>query len=407
MTGPKSRLCLLINTISPARLPVYTAMAKHFDLLLLHGGNEKNRDYWRNVEKNLPGAKVKRAWGWQIPIMRKHRGKFFDYRFIHITPGYLWHLLTFRPEAVVSNEMGFRTLVALCYGSLLRKPVWVWWGGTLHTERHIGVGRKILRKAISRWAKRWISYGQTSTEYLASLGIRRDRILEIQNAVDDRMFSQRPEPGFKLQPRPVLLYVGRLVARKGVEPLIHAAASLQKEGLKFSTLLVGCGEDQKMLNAIARDLDLRNMYFCAEQLPTRMPSVYRSGDVLVFPTLEDVWGLVANEAILSGLPVLCSKFAGCAPELFPSENIFDPQNPIEFKAKLRAGLEGKIAKPDPSRLRPSAEIASDLIRAVDVSIHGTPWPTRHGGSQEEVRQNFSAQEELSGCGSRYENSART
>lgn len=407
MQRSKSKVCLLINTISPARIPVYSRLAEHFDLLLLHGGNESNRDYWRNVNKGLPRAKVKRAWGFQIPIMRRLGGRFFDYRFLHITPGYLWHLLKFRPEAIITNEMGFRTLIALTYGTLFRKPVWVWWGGTLHTERNIRSAKKILRKVISRWACRWISYGRTSTEYLQALGINRDQILEVQNAVDDRLFSGRPEPGFKLQPHPVLLYVGRLVARKGVERLIHAAAALQKEGLKFSTLLVGGGEDEKMLNAIAQDVDLRNMYFCAEQLPGRMPSVFRSGDVLIFPTLEDVWGLVANEAILSGLPVLCSKYAGCAPELFPPQNIFDPLDPQEFKEKLRAALEGRIAKPDPSRLWPSAQVANILVRAVDASISHTSSLPQHREPLEEISRGRSDEEELSGCNSPYENSART
>jgi glycosyltransferase involved in cell wall biosynthesis len=407
MQRSKSKVCLLINTISPARIPLYSSLAEQFDLLLLHGGNESNRDYWRNVEKGLPGARVKRAWGFQIPIMRRLGGRFFDYRFLHITPGYLWHLLTFRPEAVITNEMGLRTVIALTYGTLFRKPVWVWWGGTLHTERNLSVARKVVRRLISRWASRWISYGQTSTEYLLSLGINREQILEIQNAVDDRLFSVRSEPGFKLQPRPVLLYVGRLVARKGVELLIRAAAALQKEGLKFSTLLVGGGEDEKLLNAIAQDVDLRNMYFCAEQLPGRMPSVFRSGDVLIFPTLEDVWGLVANEAILSGLPVLCSKYAGCAPELFPPQNIFDPLDPQEFKEKIRAALEGRIAKPDPSRLRPSAQIANDLIRAVDASIRSTSSSAQQHEPLAEIPEGRLDEGGPSSCNSPYENTPRT
>ena len=107
---------------------------------------------------------------------------------------------------------------------------------------------------------------------------------------------------------------------------------------------------------MARDLNLKNVHFCPELAPERMPAVYRSGDVLVFPTIEDVWGLVVNEAILSGIPVLCSKYAGCARELLPTENIFDPRNQEEFKEKLRAAIAGQIARPDPSRLRttPSA-----------------------------------------------------
>ena len=61
-----------------------------------------------------------------------------------------------------------------------------------------------------------------------------------------------------------------------------------------------------------------------------MPGVYRSGDALILPTLSDVWGVVANEAVLSGIPVLCSKYAGCAKELLTEESVFDPEDAPEF-----------------------------------------------------------------------------
>jgi glycosyltransferase involved in cell wall biosynthesis len=377
MSNAKSKVCLLVNMISPARLPLFSALAERFDLLLLHGGKESNRDTWRDLDESLTNATVKRGWGWQVPMIRRERGRFFDHQYIHITPGYIWHLLSFRPEAIIAGEMGLRTVIALLYGSLFRKPVWVWWGGTLHTERKIGFARRALRAVISRWARHWISYGWTSTEYLRSLGVKSDRIVEIQNAVDENRFGAEVEPAFELEPKPVLLHVGQFIARKGIEPLLHAVADLQKEGREFSLLLVGSGRDQHALSQIAEELNLRNVRFRPAQSPERMPTVYRSADALVFPTLEDVWGLVANEAILSGLPVLCSRYAGCANELFSPENIFDPRDADEFRVKLRMAIEGKLPNPDPSRLRTTPQIATELIRAIEYSIHGPVKPLRH------------------------------
>jgi glycosyltransferase involved in cell wall biosynthesis len=105
--------------------------------------------------------------------------------------------------------------------------------------------------------------------------------------------------------------------------------------------------------------------------------VYRSADALIFPTLEDVWGLVANEAILSGLPVLCSQYAGCAHELFAPESIFDPHDINEFEEKLRIATEGRLSKPDPSRLKTTPQNAGELIRAIEHSIHGAVAPLPH------------------------------
>jgi glycosyltransferase involved in cell wall biosynthesis len=373
------KVAILTNMIAPARIPIFAGLADHFDLMVLHGGFESNRGSWNGLETNLPNAKVIKAWGVQIRILRRENGQIFDQLYTHITPGYLWHLLRFGPDAIVSTEMGFRTLIALAYGTLFMRPVWVWWGGTCHTERKIGLAKTWVRGLISRWARHWISYGESSTEYLLTLGIRRQRILQIQNAVDEKHFLSPAEPQFKIQVRPVLLYVGQLIARKGIEALLKATARLQREGYEFSILLVGNGRDKVALQRLAADLGLQNVHFRQALSPDKMPAVYRSGDILVFPTLEDVWGLVANEAVLSGLTVLCSKYAGCAQELFSAQNIFDPENSEDFTRKLRDALHGRLPKSDPARLNTTQQIVKVLIHAFESSLDERTQAPAHDG----------------------------
>jgi glycosyltransferase involved in cell wall biosynthesis len=368
------KVALMVNVIAPSRLALYSGLAEHFNLLLLHGGTESNREYWDDLGSKIPRADVRRAWGFQIRMVQKEKGKAFNPQFIHFTPGFIWQLFRFRPDIVISIEMGFRTLVALLYGTLSQRPVWVWWGGTLHTERKIGKTRRALRFLISHWARNWISYGQTSTEYLMTLGIPRNSILEAQNCVDEQLFSRAEEPAFQLQPRPILLHVGRFVGLKGIELFLKAAASIQREGREFSLLLVGSGPDKPKLEALAKDLKLKNVRFEAARDPLKVSAIYRSADVLIFPTLRDVWGLVANEAMLCGLPVLCSKYAGCAAELFPEESIFDPQDAKEFVRKLRDAVTGRLPKPDPSRLKPTPEVVHSMTFAVEMSIHKNVRP---------------------------------
>jgi glycosyltransferase involved in cell wall biosynthesis len=364
-TNRKLKLALLTNMIAPYRLPLYSVLADQFDLLLLHGGREANRDSWNTLEEALPNARVVRAWGWQIRHTKKVNGEVFDEKFTHVTPGFLWHLLCFRPAGVISTEMGFRSIIALVYGALFRKPVWIWWGGTLHSERGIGPLKKVIRKAFALWADHWVSYGQTSTEYLLQLGVKADRILESQNAIDDERFKASVEPAWEIQPRPVVLHVGQFIERKGVGSLLDAAATLQQDGREFSLLLVGNGRDKQAIERRARSLGLRNVHFRPAQTPDRMPSVYRSADLVVFPTLEDVWGLVANEAIISGIPVLCSKYAGCAPELFTPENIFSPEDSNEFSQKLGTAISGGLSKADPGRLKATKQLGYELVQELN------------------------------------------
>jgi glycosyltransferase involved in cell wall biosynthesis len=365
----RSRIALLVNMVSPARISLYTGLAKSFDLLILHGGTERNRDSWRNVHKMLPLARVVKVWGWQIPITRRMHGQTFDERYLHFHPGYLWHLLRFRPDAIITNEMGARTLIALIYGTVFHKPVWVWWGGTVHTEnKKSGFLRRSLRWLLSCWVEHWISYGRSSTEYLLMLGVSQRRILELQNTADERYSASPAQPKFDLQPRPILLYVGQFIARKGVDLLLQAAATLQRQGAEFSLLLVGSGRGKQATERLADELGLRNVHFHPSQTPSEMPAVYSSADVLVFPTLEDPWGLVANEAILSGLPVLCSKYAGCAEELFSSDSIFDPEKADEFVERLRIAVRGRLPKSDLARLKTNSQIISDLVAALNSTI---------------------------------------
>jgi glycosyltransferase involved in cell wall biosynthesis len=372
---PKPRIALLVNLIAPSRVKLYEHLATALDLTILHGRMECNRDSWK--KSNVNGASNKRIAGWQFSLTKRERGEVFDYWFLHLEPGYITELIRERPDGVITFEMGFRTLAGLAYGTCFRKPVWVWWGGTPRTERHVGRLRKLLRRIVARWARRWISYGQTSTEYLLSLGIPRERILQVQNCVDETWYGTQPESALDVQPKPVLLHVGQMIARKGIAEFLHAAARLQQEGLAFSIVLVGGGRDSAKLQRLAAELLLNNVRFYPAQPPEAMPAIYRSADVLIFPTMTDVWGLVANEAILSGVPVLCSRYAGCAPELFEPESIFDPADEQQFVDALRKAVTGQLPRADRSRLWSSAEVGDVIAKAVLASC-ANRHPTESG-----------------------------
>jgi glycosyltransferase involved in cell wall biosynthesis len=379
----KHRIALLINLIAPSREGVYERLAAAMDLTILHGDMERNRGSWKEVK--VSGASSRRIAGWQLSFKKRYHYEVVDHGFLHLEPGYITELIRERPDAVITDEMGFRTLVGLAYGTFYHKPVWIWWGGTLHTERNVGGLRRLLRGIVALWARHWISYGQTSTEYLLSLGIPRERILQVQNCVDETWFEGETEPELDVQPKPVLLHVGRMVAGKGIAEFLRAAARLQQEGLRFSVVLVGEGRDSVRLQQLAVDLQLENVRFYPSQPPEAMPAIYRSGDVLIFPTMTDVWGLVANEAILSGVPVLCSRYAGCAPELFDTDNIIDPLDEKEFVEALRRAVAGQLRCADRSRLWRSAEVG-DVVAVAVLASCAERHPREAGAKTEAVPQ---------------------
>lgn len=370
----RPRVALLVNIVAPYRLPLYRALAEAFELTIFTGGREANRTTWQGLEQQVSGAQVRRSWGLTLPYPGRRGGRVFSPRYLHITPGYFTDLLRLRPQAVLSNEMGLRSIIAVLYGVLFRVPVWIWWGGTLHTEAGIGRSRQVTRALLKRIVRRWISYGDSSSEYLRSLGIPQERIVQIQNAVDERLYQQPRSASMHVEPGPVLLVVGALIRRKGLEELLRAAAAVQRDGHQFSLLLVGDGPERATLQQLVRQLGLRHVTFAGSLAPEAMPGVYRSADVLVFPTLEDVWGLVVNEALWSGLPVLCSRYAGCAEEIVPPSNIFDPLNEAAFAAALTRAVTFQIAPADTTPLRTTDDIAGQITDAIQQALGG-----RHSG----------------------------
>jgi glycosyltransferase involved in cell wall biosynthesis len=238
----------------------------------------------------------------------------------------------------------------------------------VHTERGIGMAKRFLRRRLARLVPRWLSYGTTSTEYLVSLGVPEWNIVQLQNCVSEGPYLASTLPAVNLGVRPVLLCVSRLVPGKGVDLLFQAAARLQAEGSIFSLLVVGDGPEKEFLERRAEQLRLQNVFFHPPQLPERMPAVYRSGDILVFPTLDDVWGLVVNEALWSGLPALVSIYAGCAKELVSPTSTFDPLDPSDFVAKLRSAVRGHLPAPDLTRLKRSDDVSGTLVRELQATL---------------------------------------
>jgi glycosyltransferase involved in cell wall biosynthesis len=363
-------LAILVNTISPYRLPIYAGVAARFRTFVFFCGTERNRGVVDAAEQVHRSVVVRRSAGLTIPY-RLGRRQVYDERYLHLPFGQLRDLLRTRPDAVITTEMGARTILALLYGSLFRVPVWIWWGGTMHTERGIGRTRRLLRRLITRWGERWISYGRSSTAYLASLGVATERIVEIQNCVDESLFlNEAPRRGAG-RSQPVLLYVGQMIRRKGVHHLLEAAAQVQRSGRSFTLRLVGGGPERAAFERQAAELGLENVEFLDARPPEEMPATYRAADYLVFPTCEDVWGLVVNEALWAGLPVLSSIHAGCAEEILPAGQTFDPEDTDVFARILAAAVDGEIGPATTAPLKRCAEVSAMISTAVERELAGS------------------------------------
>ncbi len=363
------RLAVLTNVLSPYRVALYNELVRLVgEMAVFLSGAEDNRSW----QVPCPQAFATRKTS-GIVVKRRRRAygrKDFDVGYLHIPVGTVSDLAAYRPSAVLSTGMGARTLFAWLYCTATRTPLAVHWGGTLHTDRNVSRLKRCLRRSFfARVVRAWVSYGQTTTEYLLSLGVPKDRVFEATNCVDNDLFSALAPPSLTVSPRPVLLYVGQFVPRKGLGEFLEAASLIQRKGVQFSVVLVGRGLQEAELRAAAGRSRLRHLQFHPFTQPEELPGIYRSADVFVFPTLEDVWGLVVNEALLSGIPVLCSKHAGCARDLVPETWQFEP---LDIEGSFVPKLEMAIARGSGGRSEfiPVSEIRGprEAARAIMAAI---------------------------------------
>lgn len=204
--------------------------------------------------------------------------------------------------------------------------------------------RETLKRRIVGLADGFFCYGSLAAHYMLRLGATPDQILLRRNAVDNVTLRQiyeaaRPTRTERLKelglPLQNLIYVGRLIDRlKNLKALINAFRTVKttvKQASGWGLILVGDGEDKTDLEQLAQDQP--TIRFIAGQSWQQIPKYLALSDALVLPSYSEPWGLVVNEAMVCGLPVIVSDRCGCAPDLvLPGVNgfTFDPNQPQQL-----------------------------------------------------------------------------
>jgi glycosyltransferase involved in cell wall biosynthesis len=140
------------------------------------------------------------------------------------------------------------------------------------------------------------------------------RIDVIPNGVEPTFFSthQRVRPS-----RPRLLFVGRLAVQKNVDMLLHALDGVSE---RFETVLVGDGELEGELKALANKLQLENVRFHGRADGADLVDLFRQADLFVLPSEREGMPLVLLEAMAMGLPTVATDIAGNRDVVIDGEN---------------------------------------------------------------------------------------
>lgn len=204
--------------------------------------------------------------------------------------------------------------------------------------------------------------GTRSREYLEELGANPDNIYISYNTIDVERYAIqaakfRESKGETLKVlgltgKQIILYYGQLIERKGIDILINAYLTIKSKNENIALLIIGDGPYKKHLETLIKNNNLRDVIILANPGDYEISRYYAIADVFVLPSREDVWGLVVNEAMASGIPVIVSDHAGCASDLVTSGvdgYIFKSKNIYDLSKKLKKVLENKVLQKNMSR----------------------------------------------------------
>jgi len=250
-----------------------------------------------------------------------------------------------------------------------------------------GLRRGLRRRLLAR-ADAVVGMGVQAREVLASLGVPHARIFDAPNAHDaagyeralasiEPLAARHALRGAARARERIALVAGRLVPVKGILPLLSAWARVPDEIRAGWTLLfVGDGPLQPAVRDAARARPGEIAHLPA--LSAReMPAVHAAADLHVFASLGDTWGLVVNEALACGVPVLCSRLAGCADDLIESGRngwLFDPTDAQGFVKTLHEALSCSelermsVSAFDTGKRFGPGRMADGVRRAVDYAL---------------------------------------
>lgn len=191
-------------------------------------------------------------------------------------------------------------------------------GGFKKSDKKI---KYMLKRHFLSGAKGYFSPSQRSDEYLSYYGadmsliyrypftsLRENDILENVLTEQEKMNHKRSIDVFSSY---MILGVGQFIERKGWDILIKAATMLPAE---ISIVIVG-GEVPIEYIALCKQLKINNIQFVSFKKKSELADFYCAADLFVLPTREDIWGLVINEALAYGLPVITTEQCNAGIEL--------------------------------------------------------------------------------------------
>ena len=271
----------------------------------------------------------------------------------------------------------------------LRLPV------LMRGDSQLGTPRSLAKRAVKaaayppllRLFDAGLYVGERNRAYYQRYRYPPERLFFSPHCVDNAWFAARATVGARRELRdrlgvrpdePLILFAGKLMRFKRPTVVVEAVARLRRGSQpKAALVIAGSGELEAEVAARARALDVP-VHSLGFQNQTAMPAVYAAAEVLVLPSSgRETWGLVCNEALACGRPIVVSDEVGCAADLAADQaagRTFCGADPDACAASLEDLLRNP---PGPSAVRAKSE-AYGLEKAAEGVLSGLDALTGRG-----------------------------
>lgn len=316
------KVIIIHNIMAPCRFPLFSEIAKdptiNLEVWFLSESAQNRR--WRvNSEIKLP-FKYRVLPKVEVNFRRKD---LFTWIF---NPTFPIDFLKSNCDVLISaGWLDFASQFGFFLCKLLDKPFVLWSESTINEPSW---RRNLAMPLVRTMVKNSDACIPTSTraeEYLLQLGANPEKIFLGISTVDIKHFARvckvtseqkenlKQELGIKTER--LILYVGQFLGRKGIKSLLSAFKIIKKTHDDIGLLLVGYGPQEEELKEIRKREGLRDVYFSGHVEVEEMPKMYGLADIFVLPSTEETFGLVINEAMAAGLPVITTDKVGASLDL--------------------------------------------------------------------------------------------
>ena len=350
------RLVLLTEIISPYRIPLFNTLARRSEVnlhVIFLSETDPSLRQWQVYKDEIQFSYE------VLPSVRKRMAGFN----MLLNRGVSQALGRAGPDVILCGGYSYvASWSTLFWAKSHDVPLILWSESNVQDSRRGHSVVELLKSLFLKRCDRFVVPGRSARQYLVSHGIQDGVVYTAPNAVDNILFANAaqlacnnaPVMRQRLQlPGRYFLFVGRLVPEKGAFELLSAYAKLD-ERLRtlVGLVLVGDGPAKPALEAQAAKIASGRVIFAGFAQREQLPAYYALAEMLILPTYTDTWGLVVNEGMACGLPVVLSRAAGCADDLV-EENWNGVLIPPKDEPALAAAME-RLATQNDIRVKMSA-----------------------------------------------------